>query len=66
MADPEQRLDCDGMIAHPWMTLAISKDVKLESTVLKLTELINERREKSKKTMSSDADVELDHEDEHD
>ena len=49
VSDPKVRLSCENMMKHPWMTLQLDSDAKLNTAKAKLSKYVSVRREKSQK-----------------
>lgn len=48
-ADPQTRLDCEGMLNHPWMSLDLSANKKLSVAKSALSKYVSVRKDKSQK-----------------
>ena len=44
MADPEKRLDAEGILSHPWISSAENQDNNLEDVPKKISEYNAKRR----------------------
>ena len=49
VADPQIRLDCEGMLNHPWMQLDLSANKKLSVAKSALSKYVSVRKDKSQK-----------------
>jgi len=47
VADPGVRLDCEGMLNHPWMSLDLSANKKLSVAKSALSKYVSVRKDKS-------------------
>lgn len=52
--DPKVRLNCEQMMAHPWMTKEISSNQSLANAKVKLEKYLSIRKEKSYKNKPQD------------
>jgi calcium/calmodulin-dependent protein kinase I len=55
-ADPKARLNCEGMLSHPWMKLDLSSNAKLSVAKSALSKYVSVRKDKSQKFKVTDAD----------
>ena len=49
VADPAERMNCEDMLAHPWMNVQLNSKTQLDTAKTKLSKYISVRKDKSQR-----------------